>query len=318
MDGFREGYEYFSRSAGSAQAAFAGEAYVDGIIQEINNLSENINKFNGSHTASKQLKGDIAEFWHSGTFNIDAAVKGSNSRSEVLRSHGLGSIDIKVNDTDAYGSKYDATAAETLRQQAKTFYERYKEYASTCERSGRTAPTFEEYIAKNADTLRENGIDPEKILAHDPLYGQQYRLVPSDQIEALREAMKENDAKYSLIITHVPLGSKGLDQSLFEFTIADINERNAILKVIDENGSALTLSGHHHKGGVLNSWSGSHKEYIFSAFHKRDLMGLESPGLYYLVSLDQDSGMVTVKGFLIDNINPDIANPDLRLSFFIK
>ena len=50
MDGFREGYEYFSRSAGSAQAAFAGEAYVDGIIQEINNLSENI-----SLKGSKQL-----------------------------------------------------------------------------------------------------------------------------------------------------------------------------------------------------------------------------------------------------------------------
>ena len=132
MDGFREGYEYFSRSAGSAQAAFAGEAYVDGIIQEINNLSENINQFKGFQTASNKLKGDIAEFWHSGTFNIDAAVKGSSSRSEVLRSHGLGSIDILVNGADAYGSKYDRTAAETLRQQAKSFYERYKEYASTC------------------------------------------------------------------------------------------------------------------------------------------------------------------------------------------
>lgn len=197
MDGFREGYEYFSRSAGSAQAAFAGEAYVDGIIQEINNLSENINQFKGFQTASNKLKGDIAEFWHSGTFNVDAAVKGSSSRSEVLRSHGLGSIDIKVNDTDAYGSKYDHTAAETLRQQAKTFYERYKEYFSTCERSGRTAPTFEEYIAKNADTLRENGIDPESILAHDPLYGQQYRLVPSDQIEELRELLKEKIATES-------------------------------------------------------------------------------------------------------------------------
>lgn len=45
MDGFKEGYEYFSRSAGSIRAAFSGDAYVDGIIQEINNLSENINQF---------------------------------------------------------------------------------------------------------------------------------------------------------------------------------------------------------------------------------------------------------------------------------
>ena len=197
MDGFREGYEYFSKSAGSVQAAFAGEAYVDGIIQEINNLSENINQFKGFHTASNKLKGDIAEFWHSGTFNVDAAVKGSSSRSEVLRSHGLGSIDIKVNDTDAYGSNMIIQLLKLLDSRPRPFYERYKEYVSTCERSGRTAPTFEEYIAKNADTLRENGIDPEKILAHDPLYGQQYRLVPSDQIEELRELLKEKIATES-------------------------------------------------------------------------------------------------------------------------
>ena len=85
-----------------------------------------------------------------------------------------------VNKKEAFGSKYNRTAADTLRQQAKTFYERYKEYESKCKSSGRPSPTFEEYIAKNADTLRENGIDPEKILAHDPLYGQQYRLVESD------------------------------------------------------------------------------------------------------------------------------------------
>jgi hypothetical protein len=197
MDGFKEGYEYFYHSAGSVQAAFSGEAYVDGIISEIDSLSENINKFKGFQTASNKLKGDIAEFWHSGTFNIDAAVKGSRSRSEVLRSHGLGSVDILLNNTDAYGSKYDATAADTLRQQAKTFYERYKEYASTCERSGHTAPTFEEYIKRNAATLRENGIDPESILAHDPLYGQQYRLVPSDQIKEIEKLLKEKIATES-------------------------------------------------------------------------------------------------------------------------
>lgn len=197
MDGFREGYEYFSRNAGSSYAAFSGDAYVNGIVTEIDNLSKDINQFKGFQTASNKLKGDIAEFWHSGTFNIDAAVKGSGSKSEVLRSHGLGSVDIKVNNTDAYGSKYDATAAATLRQQAKTFYERYKEYAGICERSGRTAPTFEQYISSNADALRKNGIDPESILAHDPLYGDQFRLVPVDQFDKIRELLKEKVATES-------------------------------------------------------------------------------------------------------------------------
>ena len=197
MDGFREGYEYFSRNAGSIHAAFSGDGYVNSIVTEIDNLSKDINQFKGFQTASNKLKGDIAEFWHSGTFNIDAAVKGSGSKSEVLRSHGLGSVDIKVNNTDAYGSKYDATAAATLRQQAKTFYERYKEYAGICERSGRTAPTFEQYISNNADALRKNGIDPESILAHDPLYGYQFRLVPVDQIDKIRELLKEKVATES-------------------------------------------------------------------------------------------------------------------------
>ena len=48
----------------------------------------------------------MAEFWHAGTFNIDATVKGSNHRAEVLRSHDLGSVDITTNCGKNYSSKY--------------------------------------------------------------------------------------------------------------------------------------------------------------------------------------------------------------------
>lgn len=144
-----------------------------------------------------------------------------------------------------------------------------------------------------------------------------FRIFGHDQLRALEDAMRNNRAGYNIILTHVPLGAKGLDQSLFEFTIADIDERNALLKIIDENGSTLTFSGHHHKGAVLNSWSERHKEYIFSAFHKRDLFGLESEGYYFLVRLNQQNGDVSIQGFQIDNTNPEIDNPDIEVNFRI-
>lgn len=144
-----------------------------------------------------------------------------------------------------------------------------------------------------------------------------FRIFGHDQLKALEDAMRNNRAGYNIILTHVPLGAKGLDQSLFEFTIADIDERNALLKIIDENGSTLTFSGHHHKGAVLNSWSDRHKEHIFSAFHKRDLFGLESEGYYFLVRLNQQNGDVSILGFQIDNANPEIDNPDIEVNLHI-
>ena len=75
--GFREGYEYFQKSSGAALAAFQGgdfgagrAAYVGAVEDEISALEKSINAFFGDHTPAKQLKGDIAEFWHAGTFNV--------------------------------------------------------------------------------------------------------------------------------------------------------------------------------------------------------------------------------------------------------
>lgn len=149
-----------------------------------------------------------------------------------------------------------------------------------------------------------------------------YRIFGSDQINALKYAMRENSEKYgtryNFVITHVPLGAKGLNQSLFEFTIADADERNAMLKTIAEGGSTFTLSGHHHKGEVLNSWSAHHKEYIFPAFHGREAIGdLESEGWYHLVTLDQGTGEVMIKAYQIDSDNPSPDDPERKITFSI-
>lgn len=144
-----------------------------------------------------------------------------------------------------------------------------------------------------------------------------YRLFGHDQLKALADAVKINNAKYNLFISHIPLGSKGADQSVFEFTIGNINERNAMLKIAAESNGAFTLSAHHHKGNVLNEWAKNHKEYIFPAFHKRDLMNLESEGMYHLLTLDQITGEITIRSYLIHNTSPDLNSPDKIIKFTI-
>lgn len=144
-----------------------------------------------------------------------------------------------------------------------------------------------------------------------------YRLFGHDQLKALSDAVKINNAKYNLFISHIPLGSKGADQSVFEFTIGNINERNAMLKIAAESNGAFTLSAHHHKGNVLNEWAENHKEYIFPAFHKRDLMDLESEGMYHLLTLDQSTGEITIRSYLIHNTSPDLNSPDKIIKFTI-
>ena len=106
MEGFREGYEFFQRFSGTGTGSYAGEAYVGTIVEEINKLTQNMNGMEGFHTPAGALKGDAAEFWHSGTFNVNAAVRGSSNRTFVDRSHGFASADVSSNFGDQYGLKY--------------------------------------------------------------------------------------------------------------------------------------------------------------------------------------------------------------------
>lgn len=199
MDGFIEGYEYFEKNAGASYGAFAGTKYVNAINSEIDGLVATINKYTANQKSSKILKGDVAEYWHSGTFNINAAVRGSANRAESLKSNGLGSIDIQLDSGEKYGSKYDSTPAKSLHEQAKTFYERYKQYANKCARDGRDVPSYDEYIQANMDSLKENGLDPDLIDPNTPLYVGQFRLVSSDQYELIKKQLLQKIEKERIV-----------------------------------------------------------------------------------------------------------------------
>lgn len=171
MEGFAEGYSFFEKNSGSYTAAAMGDAYVRDITDAIGVLRDDINAFNGFNTKPDALKGDIAEFWHSDTFNINAIVRGSKSRTYVNRSHDFASADVSSNFGKNFGLKYYKTGEESAKQQAKSVFEKFKEYQS---QGGKDS--LDEYLAKR-------GLDDIDTILNDPIYSGQLRVIPKDQLE---------------------------------------------------------------------------------------------------------------------------------------
>lgn len=171
MEGFVEGYSFFEKSSGSYTAAAMGDAYVCNVIDAIDTLHNDLNAFNGFQTKPDALKGDIAEFWHSGTFNINAIIKDSGSRTTVDRSHDLASADVTSNFGEVFGLKYYKTGADSAKQQAKSVFERFKEYQS---QGGKDS--LEKFLS-------ERGFNNTDTILNDPIYSGQLRVIPKDQLE---------------------------------------------------------------------------------------------------------------------------------------
>ena len=186
MNAFKEGYAFFERNAGVYKASSMGSEYVERVSHEIDVLRRDLNSnFSGFETDVNVLKGDIAEFWHADTFNIDAVVKDSEHRAFVERSHGLGSADINTNFGKKYQAKYYKDGPHSAKAQAISFFERFKRYQSK-----NPDTTFEEY-------LKQNGISYGEIekIVNDPLYKDQMRLIPEEQLDSAKEWLKEQIEK---------------------------------------------------------------------------------------------------------------------------
>ncbi len=175
--GFQEGYEYYQENAGAILGAFDGGdfgsarvAYVDTVNMEINLLEKALNEFIGKQTPNKILKGDTAEYWHAGTFNINAAINESQNRVSVERSNDFASVDVSSNFNENFGSKYYASGQESARAQAVSVFQRFNEYQS---KGGKES--LEKYLADR------NYSDGDAVL-NDPIYSGQIRVIPYDQL----------------------------------------------------------------------------------------------------------------------------------------
>lgn len=166
---FQSGYNFFSKSAASISGAFEGADYIGSIEEEIKKLSDDMSHFTGFQTDSAMLKGDVAEFWHAGTFNIRAAVNSSAHRAAVDRSHDFASTDVSTNFGQYYGLKYYGRGQASAKAQATSIFQRFKEYQAS---GGKDS--LEKF-------LTDRNYDTDAVLS-DPIYSGQLRLIPRDQM----------------------------------------------------------------------------------------------------------------------------------------
>jgi hypothetical protein len=185
MEYIKRGYYSAIENLSSQYGGIRANAYIEKINSAIDILNEDINSFGGFNTDASQLKGDVAEFWHSDTFNINAALNDSKFKTIVDRSHDFASADITSNWGESFGLKYYRNAQASADAQATSYFERYCEYKAT---SGRSDLTFEDF-------LRERNINPDDVLKYDPIYSGQVRIVPKDQLEGAIAYLKMKIAK---------------------------------------------------------------------------------------------------------------------------
>lgn len=170
MTAFEEGYAFFAKQAGVQIAGFEGGIYVGQVDEEIAKLIHDLNAFEGFKTKPDMLKGDIAEFWHSDTFNVNAVARGTANRAFVDRSHDFASADISSNFGEVFGLKYYKNGTASAQQQAKSVFERFHEY-----RASGGKDTLDVFLEKR-------GFTDDSVL-HDPIYSGQVRVIPSDQLK---------------------------------------------------------------------------------------------------------------------------------------
>ena len=192
---FKSGWDYASKYTGTAIAAINGQAYVNSVQSTITNISSNMQSELNSKVISnrtiQQDAGFAAEIWHTNTFNIDAALNGSDYNAVRPDSKAKASADITVNGTNYsqdYSLKYYKDASSSANAQAKTFYEDYRQYASKAQRNGNQVMTAEEYLAqydKPLDSL------------YDSLYSGQEKLIPSDQLDDAKAYLNKKKNKMS-------------------------------------------------------------------------------------------------------------------------
>ena len=187
MQGFHEGYAYFQKNAGVCDATAKSADYVDRINAAIDKLVNDINGFKDYKTDTDKLQGDLAEFWHADTFNIRAVMQGSEHRAFIKRSYDYASTDISTNFGDSYGLKYYKNGVESAKAQAKSVFERFKEYQAT---GGKDS--IDKY-------LEDRGFSDIESVLHDPLKKKKKRIIPMDQVQAAADWLRRKIKVSSVI-----------------------------------------------------------------------------------------------------------------------
>lgn len=171
----KESYWRLGREAIDKSAAMFGAGrgveYTQNVQQTVDKLSQDLinNAQQNAAKSSKILGGDLAEFWHADTFNIDAAIKGKSAGADIPRVNTLGSADVTLNTGENVQLKYYASALQSVNKQRTSYLAHYKQ-----QHHG-SVEGFDEWFKENAP----KGASADTIIYPEDMI----KLIPSDQLQ---------------------------------------------------------------------------------------------------------------------------------------
>lgn len=177
MNGFAEGYSYYADSAGAVAAAQMGGLWVEEVDLAIGKLGSDLLEFSTSGKTIDTLSGDLAEFWHADTYNIDAVLNGSSNRASVPRSTGFASPDVVLDSGESFQVKYYQDGAHSAKAQAVSFREASHNLSTS----------------RGSAEAIQGGTD-----VNDPIYKGMGRVIPDGQVGDAVNELNRKIAKESV------------------------------------------------------------------------------------------------------------------------
>ena len=177
INDIKDGFDFFALHSASAKISqsYTSE-WLNPIIKEIRETIDNLSSFEGSEKTIETLSGDIMEFFHAGTANIDAASKGLTADFSVPRSNVLGSPDIVRKSTgELWQVKYYKNGVESAKAQTITYKEAVNNPSTSV----------------GAREALKKGI----VNKNDSIYAKMGRIVPKGQLEEGKEFVARRMAK---------------------------------------------------------------------------------------------------------------------------
>lgn len=169
---------------GAESTRLTNGEYLNNIQVEIDKLTQAMTDFKGNN--NPQLKGYIAEVWHTYTLNINAAANRSTERASMVNSNKLGSVDVATSWGEDYSLKYYKDGTSSAMAQGHPLEWAYQRYIHSLKDKSN--------IPNRRDFLSMNGIDPNTDMMFG-MYEGQARLIPSDQIKDAIAALDKQISK---------------------------------------------------------------------------------------------------------------------------
>lgn len=190
---FEQGWDMASEFVSANYSAAIGSNYVNNVQKAITETQNNIVAVCNNKGPTASRAGFVAEEWHTGTFNVDAAVRDSKYKAERLGSNAKASVDIAIKNGDEVvskvSSKYYKDATGSANAQAKNIMQDYYEYLAKESNNGNSNTlSFEDYLDKNVQ-LKEAYEIMESEYASE--YAGQTRLIPEGQLDDAAEYLRK-------------------------------------------------------------------------------------------------------------------------------